>query len=146
MANTYEQFGIRDPFAEINARLQKLGLKPISMGGAPTVPDFASILQQPLSVPSSMEEQQALAKQAKISGPMHNQLTPEAEAGVLEKLGNNALSGLGWLGTKLDTIGGGRGIRGALGGNAREAATASSAIFPLLSFSDEVCLGRTSLG
>ncbi len=133
-------YGMRDPFAEINARLRKLGLQPISMGGAPTVPDYAAILQRPLGMPSPMEEQQAVAQQAQQAGPMYNQLTPEAEAGVIEKIGGKAMSGLGWLGTKLDTMSGGRGIRGALGGNLREAATTASVALPMLAWSDEVGL------
>ena len=118
MANTYEQFGIRDPFAEINARLQKLGLKPISMGGAPTVPDFAAMYQRPISTPSALETQQAIAKKA---GPMYNQLTPEAESGVMEKIGGGLLSGLEMVGRTIDSVTGARAIRGVLGGNFREA-------------------------
>jgi len=111
-------YGMRDPLADLNARLRKLGLEPISLGGAPAVPDFASILQQPLSMPSPMETQQAIT-----SGPMYNQLTPEAEAGVLEKVAGASMSGLGWLGTKLDSWTGARAIRGLLGGKPREMAS-----------------------
>ena len=77
------QYGMRDPFAEINDRLRKLGLQPITMGGPPAVPDVAAMYQRPLSTPSPVETQQALAKKA---GPMYNQLTPEAEEGVLKRL------------------------------------------------------------
>ena len=113
-------YGMRDPFADINARLRKLGLQPITMGGAPAKPDIAAMHQRPLSTPSPMEEQQALAQQAKKSGPMYNQLTPEAEEGVMEKIGGGLLSGVEWFGKTLDSITGARAIRGVLGGNFRE--------------------------
>ena len=117
------QYGMRDPFAEINARLRRLGLQPITMGGAPTVPDIAGILQRPLSTPSSMEEQQSLDQQTEISGPMNNQLTIDGEAGVLEKLGGAAMSGLEFAGNALDSFGGARAIRGAMVGKPRELTT-----------------------
>jgi hypothetical protein len=68
-----------------------------------------------------MEEQQALKQQAKKAGPMYNQLTPEAEEGVMEKIGGGLLSGLEWFGRTLDSITGARAVRGVLGGNFREA-------------------------
>ena len=116
-------YGMRDPFADINARLRKLGLQPITMGGAPAKPDIAAMYQRPISTPSPMEEQQALAQQAKKAGPMYNQLTPEAEEGVMEKIGGGLLSGLEWFGKGLDSLTGARAIRGVLGGNPREIAS-----------------------
>tara|TARA_R110000824_G_scaffold98283_2_gene234485 strand:+ start:515 stop:6394 length:5880 start_codon:yes stop_codon:yes gene_type:complete len=93
------------------------------MGDYAPVPDVAAMYQRPLSTPSPMEEQQALAKQTEISGPMNNQLTIDGEAGVLEKLGGAAMSGLEFVGNALDTLGGARAIRGAAVGKPREALT-----------------------
>ena len=126
-------YGMRDPFAEINDRLRKLGLQPITMGGPPAVPDVAAMYQRPISTPSPVETQQALAKKA---GPMYNQLTPEAEEGVLEKIGGGLLSGVEWVGKTLDSVTGARAIRGVLGGNFREALSAG----PLGFFSDTIGL------
>jgi hypothetical protein len=112
---------MQDPLAELNARLRKLGLQPISLGGAPARPDIAAMYQRPISKASPVETQQAIAKQA---GPMYNQLTPEAEAGVMEKIGGGMLSGLEWLGRTIDSATGARAIRGVLGGNFREALSA----------------------
>ena len=131
MASPY--YGMRDPFADINARLRKLGLQPITMGGAPAKPDIAAMYQRPISTPSALETQQALAKKA---GPMYNQLTPEAESGVMEKIGGGLLSGLELIGRTIDSVTGARAIRGVLGGNFREAWSAG----PLGFFSDTIGL------
>ena len=129
-------YGMRDPLADLNARLRKLGLQPISMGGAPRRPDIAAMYQRPISKASPVETQQALVEQAKSSGPMYNQLTPEAEEGVLEKIGGGLLSGVEWVGKTLDSVTGARAIRGVLGGNFREALSAG----PLGFFSDTIGL------
>ena len=126
-------YGMRDPLADLNARLRKLGLQPISLGGARRRPDVASMYQRPIRTPSPVETQQALAEKA---GPMYNQLTPEAEAGVLEKIGGGLLSGVELIGRTLDSVTGARAIRGVLGGNFREALSAG----PLGFFSDMVGL------
>ena len=129
-------YGMRDPLADLNARLRRLGLEPISLGGAPARPDIAALYQRPIRTPSPMEEQQALAQKAKVSGPMYNQLTPEAEEGVMEKIGGGLLSGVEWFGRTLDSITGARAIRGVLGGNFREALS----LGPLGLWSDAVGL------
>lgn len=123
-------YGMRDPLADLNARLRKLGLEPISMGGAPRRPDISALYKRPLRTPSPMEAQQAIAEQAKASGPMYNQLTPEAEEGVMEKIGGGLLSGLEWFGKALDSATGARAIRGILGGNFREALSFAGPLAP----------------
>ena len=129
---------MRDPLADLNARLRKLGLQPISMGGAPRRPDIAAMYQRPISKASPVETQQALVEQAKSSGPMYNQLTPEAEEGVLEKIGGGLLSGLQFVGETFDHMFGGRAIRGLLSGKPRELLSAG----PLGLISDRVGLTK----
>lgn len=47
-------------------------------------------------------------------------LTEEEQASLLSRIGGGALHGLGWLGSSLGKAFGGRAIRGALGGKAKE--------------------------
>lgn len=54
------------------------------------------------------------------SGPALPPLTPQEEDSLLSRVGSGALSGLGYVGSSLGKAFGGRAIRGALGGNARE--------------------------
>ena len=67
-------------------------------------------------------------------------ITPEQEQSVLESLGSAGLSTLGYIGRYLDSIFGGRAIRGALGGKPRELLsllnTATTPILPGVLWTD----------
>ena len=105
-----------DPFESINKTLRQVGAQPIKLG-APVAKSIGS--------PSSTN--------------MTTQLTPEQREEVEGGIGHNLLSGLGYVGEKLDALFGARALRGVLGGDFREALS----VIPIIgTFGDE--LGLTS--
>lgn len=68
-------------------------------------------------------QQQAAQQNQPSPRPVIPHLDPAEEQGLFSKLGDTALTGLGYVGDVLDKTFGGRAIRGALGGNARELAS-----------------------
>ena len=99
-----------DPFASVNKQLKAVGLDPLSLD-APS--------QQAVGVPSAHTALDDLA--------------PEQLEEAKEKAGGGLLSGLAWVGRKIDSVTGARAIRGALGGKYREILSAG----PLGLASDE---------
>ena len=63
---------------------------------------------------------QLILPQAQQGKPRLTPLNPEEEQGLLSRIGDKALGGLGYVGSVLEKTFGGRALRGALGGNARE--------------------------
>jgi len=104
-----------DPFASVNKQLRAVGLDPISLD-APA--------QQTVGIPSARTALDDLA--------------PDQLAEAKEKAGGGLLSGLAWVGRKLDAFTGARAIRGLLGGKPRELLSAG----PLGLVSDELGLTR----
>ena len=99
-----------DPFESINKTLRQVGAQPIKLG-APVAKSIGS--------PSSTN--------------MNAQLTPEQREEVEGGIGHNLLSGLGYVGEKLDALFGARALRGVLGGDFRE-------LLSVVPFSDEMGL------
>ena len=105
-----------DPFASINKTLTSIGAQPIKIGTS---------VAQTAGKPSTKQ--------------LVDDLTAEQRQEVEGSIGRNLLSGLGWVGEKLDALTGARALRGALGGDFREVLSA----IPILgTFGDE--LGITS--
>lgn len=105
-----------DPFASINKTLTSIGAQPIKIGTS---------VAQTAGKPSTKQ--------------LVDDLTAEQRQEVEGSIGRNLLSGLGWVGEKLDALTGARALRGILGGDFREALS----FIPVLgTFGDE--LGITS--
>lgn len=113
-----------DPFASVNKQLRAVGLDPLSID-APA--------RQTVGVPSTHTALDDLA--------------PDQLAEAKEKAGGGLLSGLAWVGRKLDNLTGTRAIRGVLGGNWREALSAFNPISDELGLTDpkDIIYGRELL-
>ena len=105
-----DPLGAQDPFSAVNKQLRAIGLDPISLD---------PVSRQP-RVQTKLPSERVDVGTASAHMPSDD-LTPEQEEGALKKAGGGLLSGLEWVGRKLDSVLGARAVRGVLGGNLREA-------------------------
>jgi hypothetical protein len=104
---------VNDPFASVNKQLKAIGLDPIGFG-------------TPVAARSGIPSAHTAI----------DDLAPEQLAEAKQKAGGGLLSGLEWVGRKLEGITGLRAIKGVLGGRPREILSAG----PLALISDELGL------
>ena len=96
---------VRDPFARINERFARLGVRPIQVAS-------------PLDPPSQSAVTQAQGQPSE--GDFQSHLSPDERQSLLSSIAMAPLSALGSVAGFLDKALGGRALRGLLGGEMRE--------------------------